>query len=163
MLLNGWLLFDVKWRCLWHFQKRQDCRYSRTQTVSARSAASNLFTQTIDMASVVHGRHTTGLPWLRAAMIQHRMARRFALIVTKIHILSAASNLIKKTVRVAACHSHSLSPLGIVVFNPDFKVVEFDHFMIVDVRRNREADFRRAATIATTSRPSVLHRVISWH
>jgi len=48
------------------------------------------------MASVVHGRHTTGLPWLRAAMIQHRMARRFALIVTKIHILSAASNLMKK-------------------------------------------------------------------
>ena len=47
--------------------------------------------------------------------------------------------------------------------NPEFKVVEFDHFMMVDVRRDHEADFRRAATIATTSRPSALHRVMSRH
>ena len=44
-----------------------------------------------------------------------------------------------------------------------FKVVEFDHFMISDIRRLQEADFRRAATIAITSQPSALHRVLSWH
>ena len=97
MLLNGGLLFNVKWRCLWHFQKRQDCRYSRTQTASARSAASNSFTRTIGMVNVAHGRRTTGLRWLRAAMILHRMARRFALIVTRIHIRSAASNSMKNS------------------------------------------------------------------
>ena len=47
--------------------------------------------------------------------------------------------------------------------NPDFKVVEFDHFMIVDVRHIHEADFRRAAAIAIISQPFAVHRVMSWH
>ena len=57
----------------------------------------------------------------------HRMARRLALIVTKIHILSAASNLMKKDVRVAVCHPHIFSHLVVTVFNIDFKVIGFDH------------------------------------
>jgi hypothetical protein len=42
-------------------------------------------------------------------------------------------------------------------------VVEFDHFMIGGIRRIQEADFRQAATIATTSQPSALHGVASRH
>ena len=95
MLLNGGLLFNVKWRCLWHFQKRQDGRYSRTQTASAKSVANNSSTPTIGMVNVARGRRTTGHRWLRAAMILHQMARRFALNVTRIHIRSAVSNSMK--------------------------------------------------------------------
>lgn len=47
--------------------------------------------------------------------------------------------------------------------NPDFKVVEFEHFMISDIRLIHEVDFRRGAAIAITSQPSALHRVTSRH
>ena len=57
-----------------------------------RSAASNLFTQTIGMVNVARGRPTTKLQLRQAAMIRHQMARLFALTVMRIRILLAANN-----------------------------------------------------------------------
>ena len=47
--------------------------------------------------------------------------------------------------------------------SPNHKVVEFEHFMISDIRLIHEVDFRRAAAIAIISQPFAVHRVMSWH
>ena len=60
----------------------------------------------------------------------------------------------KKTVRVAACHPYSLSSVGVVIFNSNLKVVEFNHLKIGDVWHIQQVTFMRAVTIAITSQAS---------